>query len=183
MSMVLTSLLFMPLLALAGPTTAQVLGFNFDVPDGIAFREYPSIPGGRFIPAAQLENPYYHAVLRLEVFWDQWPELGTENFIKKWAVLSCAADGADSSQWCDEDSLTMEPFLGRSGIRGHTVRRKRTVETFSENGVEITEFTDLIAVFDLKDQLEGQNRLAAFVCEDNSCFDLVGAIGKSFRVH
>jgi hypothetical protein len=181
MSVVLTILFLMPLPVVAGSGAVQGLGVAFDLPEGVVFREYPSIPGGRFIPVSHLENRYYHAVVRLEVFWDQWSELGTEHFIKKWAVLACAADGAGSSQWCDETSLNLESFMSSFGIRGHKVKRRRIVETYGNNGTEKREFTDLIITFDIKDRINGQNRLAAFVCEDESCFDLVQIVGKSFR--
>jgi hypothetical protein len=177
----LAVLLLVPHATAAVSRTVQGPGFAFDVPEGVDFREYPSIPGGRFIPVASLENRYYYAVMRLETFWDQWPELGTAHFIKKWAVLACSADGAGSSQWCEEDSLALEPFISGQGIGGYKVKRTRIVETYGENGTEKKKFTDLIFAFDIKERLDGKTRLAAFVCEDKSCFDLVQIIGKSFR--
>lgn len=181
-SVVLTILFLMPLFAIAGSETVQNVGFVFDVPDGVAFREYPSIPGGRFIPAASLGNRSYYAVMRLDVFWDQWPELGSEPFIRKWAVLACAADGADSSQWCEEESIALEPFVSDQGAQGYQVRRARVVESYSETGNEKKIFTDLIIAFDIKNRQTRKIRLAAFVCEDESCFDLTRTVGKSFRV-
>jgi hypothetical protein len=180
-SIVLANLFLLSIPLTAGSGTVQGFGFAFDVPEEIVFREYPSITGGRFIPVASLENRYYYAVMRLETFWDQWPELGTEQFVKKWAVLACAADGAGSSQWCEEGSLALESFISGEGIQGYKVKRTRIVETYGENGTEKKKLTDLIIAFDIKDRLDNKIRLAAFVCEDKSCFDLVQTIGKSFR--
>jgi len=84
-SVMLVILFLMPAYAVAGSGAAQDLGITFDTPDGMVFSQYPSVPGGRFIPVSRLESRYYYAVMRLEVFRDQWPELVTEQFIKKYS--------------------------------------------------------------------------------------------------
>jgi hypothetical protein len=180
-SVMLAACFLVPVTASAGSRAVEGPGFAFDVPDGVVFREYPSLPGGEFIPADSLINRYYYAVLRMETFWDQWPELGTEDFIKKWAVHTCAADGPGSSQHCDGDSLVLEPFVSGHGVTGYKVRRTRIAEKYGDDGTEREKFTDLIIAFDIKDRLQGKDRLAAFICEDKSCFDLVQTVGKSFR--
>jgi hypothetical protein len=181
-----TSLLLTILTLLALPLSAQAEivnghGFAFDVPDGTVFRAYPSSPGGSFIPMAHLENTHYFAVMRLQLAWDQWPELPTEQFAKNWAVSACAADGASSSQWCEEGSVSVVPFLTSGGEKGYQMKRQRTVEFYTEDSTRKEVFTDLIVAFDIKGRSDGKSRLAAFVCEDESCFELMIDVGRSFR--
>lgn len=47
------------------------------------------------------------------------------------------------------------------------------MEFNGEGGTGKEGFTDLIVPFYIKDRLDGKNRLAAFVCEDESCFERV----------
>lgn len=127
-------------------------GFEFEYPDDLRFRKFPSLPGGGFMPAARGGiDPRGNEVIFVEVHrnWEQAPDF--ETFLRNDAVGSCAADGPLGSQSCPPESVRVEKLRNAMEEDGYRIRRKKLQERFADDGTTIAgEADDLLVAYEVK---------------------------------
>ncbi len=135
-----------------GPTPKRAtvrnveLGYEFEYPDDLRFRKFPSLEGGGFMPAALGEiDPRGNEVIFVEVRRDWRQARDFETFLAD-DVGGCDADGPFASQRCPRESVRLEKFRNGTEEEGYRIRRKRVVELFADNGATITEEADDLLV-------------------------------------
>jgi len=185
----------------AGTFTDPSRGFAFDWPETWSFRPFPSIPGGAFAPARYAADPnrFGSETIFVNVDEDYENSPSAEAFLERYAFASCAADGCNSSQYCREGSVRVEPFVA-TREKGFLVRRTVVNESFQEEDDEeqssgaqqtsvppkspaltVEEREDRFIAFPLAVAPRGERVFVVFSADTTSAMPEMEAIARTFR--
>ena len=116
-------------------------GFTFEYPIDAPFRNFPSSDGGVIDKYGIVLDPVSNS------------DAETGNFgkdIKRYASLSCSADGPTGSVYCPEEDIRMEEFINKNNIKGVKVYRKKIEERYTETAATSTIYNDVVITYPVK---------------------------------